>query len=158
MFACFFCQDSKFKLAIKQYKRVIQYVGLPDDFDDDLKARGQETLLAAYLNLAMCYLKIHNYTEAQKNCDKALELDAKNEKGLFRRGQAYFGQKDFELAKVDFSKLLEIDPSNSAAKSQLVNCNIKMKEHHDEEKMKYKNMFDIFAKRDSEVRKKLSST
>lgn len=99
----------------------------------------------------MCYLKTEKHVEAQKNCDKALEIDPKNEKGLFRRGQAYFGQKDFELAKADFLKLLEIDPNNSVAKSQLVNVNIKLKAHREAEKMKYKNMFERFAQRDSEV-------
>lgn len=140
-------------MAIKSYKRTIQYVGLTSDYDDGLKKRAEETLLAGYLNLAMCHLKTENFVEAQKNCDKALELDAKNEKGLFRRGQAYFGQKDYHLAKKDFTQLLEIDPNNSAAKSQLVNCGIKMKAHHEEEKMKYKNMFERFAQRDSEVSK-----
>lgn len=144
-------QESKFKLAIKQYKRVIQYVGLLDEFEGELKDRARETLLAGYLNLAMCYLKTEKHIEAQKNCDKALEIDPKNEKGLFRLGQAHFGQKDFEMAKLDFLKLLEIDPNNSVAKSQLANVNIKLKAHREAEKVKYKNMFERMAQQDSEV-------
>lgn len=116
-----------------------------------MKEQAKETILAGYLNLAMCYLKIENFIETQRNCDKALELDPKNEKGLFRRGQAYFGQKDYELSKKDFLRLLEIDPNNNAAKSKILDCNSKIKEHKEKEKKKYKNMFEIFAKRDSEV-------
>lgn len=129
-------------------------MGLPDDFEVELKERARETLMAGYLNIAMCYLKIGNYIETQHNCDKALEIDPKNEKGLFRRGQAYFGMKDYELSIKDFLRLLEIDPNNSAAKSKIVECNAKIKEHKENEKKKYKNMFEIFAKRDSEVCKR----
>ncbi|KAJ6220036.1 hypothetical protein RDWZM_005848 [Blomia tropicalis] len=134
-------KESKFKLAIKQYKRVIQFIGFVDDFDSDLKPRARETLLAGYLNLAMCYLKISNFSDAQKNCEKGLEIDSKNEKGLFRRGLAFLGQNDYDLAKKDFVSLLEIDPTNTAAKSKILECNSKIKEHREIEKMRYKNMF-----------------
>lgn len=144
-----FFQESKFKLAIKQYKRVIQFIGFVDDFDSDLKPRARETLLAGYLNLAMCYLKISNFSDAQKNCEKGLEIDSKNEKGLFRRGLAFLGQNDYDLAKKDFVSLLEIDPTNTAAKSKILECNSKIKEHREIEKMRYKNMF---VKKETAVR------
>jgi len=43
-------------------------------------------MLAAHLNLAMCYLKLSEDVDACRSCDDALALDPKNEKGLFRRG------------------------------------------------------------------------
>ncbi|KAH9413220.1 FK506-binding protein 5 [Dermatophagoides pteronyssinus] len=154
-------KESKYKLAIKQYKRVLQLIGTEsENFEPELKEKAREILLAGNLNLAMCYLKVENFIEAQKNCDRALEIDPENEKGLFRRGQAFYGQKEYELAKKDFGKLLEIDPKNSAAKSQMINCINRIKEHMEKEKMKYKNMFEIFAKRDSEkeAKKKAAQT
>ena len=138
-------------MAVKQYKRVLQYLAVPEDFDGDLKPKVRETLLAGYLNLAMCYLKLENYTEARRKCDKALEIDSKNEKGLFRRGQANFGLKEYEMSKSDFLQLLQVDPTNNAAKSQIINCNAKIKEHKEMEKKRYKNMFATFAKQDSAV-------
>lgn len=144
-------QDGKYKLAIKQYKRVLQYLSTVDNFETELKPKAQEILLAGNLNLAMCHLKLSNFIDAQRYCDKALEIDAKNEKGLFRRGQALVGQMDFELAIRDFAKLLEIDPNNQAAKSQLLSCQTKIKQHRDKEREKYKNMFEIFAKQDIAV-------
>lgn len=43
--------------------------------------------MAAYLNAALCMLKLNENREAVEQCEKALEIDPKNEKGLFRRGQ-----------------------------------------------------------------------
>lgn len=122
-----------------------------DSFEPELKTKAQEILLAGNLNLAMCHLKLLNYIDAQRYCDKALEFDEKNEKGLFRRGQAYIGQMEFEVAMRDFAKLLEIDPNNQAAKSQILVCQTKIKQHREKEREKYKNMFEIFAKQDIAV-------
>lgn len=51
---------------------------------------------------------------------QALELDASNEKALFRRGEALFGMKEFERAKDDFQQVVQLYPANKAAKSQVV--------------------------------------
>ena len=54
---------------------------------DEAGEKRKSLLLAAHLNVAMCALKVNNHFETRKHCDEALELDPKNEKGLFRRGQ-----------------------------------------------------------------------
>lgn len=58
--------------------------------DNVQKDKANALLVAAYLNMAMCHLKEENYHETAANCDKALELDENNVKGLFRRGQVGF--------------------------------------------------------------------
>lgn len=50
---------------------------------------------------------------------QALELDASNEKALFRRGDALFGMKEFDKAKDDFQLVVQLYPANKAAKSQV---------------------------------------
>ena len=99
----------------------------------------------------MAYLKVDNFVEAIKNCDKALAIDAKNEKGLFRRGQAYFGQKDYDLAKNDFNAVLQLDPNNKAAKNQLILAANAIKAQLEKERTTYRNMFELFAKQDLKV-------
>ncbi|CAG2183622.1 unnamed protein product, partial [Oppiella nova] len=71
-----------------------------------------------------------------------------NEKGLFRRGQAYFGQKDYDLARNDFNAVLQLDPNNKAAKNQLVLSLNAIKAQLEKEKTTYRNMFERFAKQD----------
>ena len=126
-------------------------LGPPDDFEGELKAQSQELLLAGHLNLAMAYLKVDNFAEAVKNCDKALAIDANNEKGLFRRGQAYLGLKEYDLAKNDFQAVLKLDPNNKAAKNQLLQCVQAIKAQLEKEKTTYRNMFELFAKQDLKV-------
>ena len=126
-------------------------MGPPDDFDGDLKAQSSELLLAGHLNLAMAYLKVDNFVEVIKNCDKALAIDPNNEKGLFRRGQAYYGQKEYDLAKNDFTAVLKLDPNNKAAKNQLLLTVQAIKAQLEKEKTTYRNMFELFAKQDLKV-------
>ncbi|OXB53765.1 hypothetical protein ASZ78_012047 [Callipepla squamata] len=108
-------------------------------------------LLAAFLNLAMCYLKLREYTKAVECCDKALGLDQDNEKGLYRRGEARLLMNEFELAKCDFQKVLEVNPQNKAARSQISVCQKKTKEHNERDRRIYANMFAKFAERDAKV-------
>lgn len=54
---------------------------------DEKATEREQLMLAAYLNQAMCCLKLNDFTATREHCQKALELDLKNEKGLFRLGQ-----------------------------------------------------------------------
>lgn len=83
---------------------------------------------------------------AFRSSSQAFEFDANSEKGFFRRGQAYFGKTEYELAKQDFEKVLELSPDNKAAKNQVSICNQKIKQQAEKEKRLYKNMFDTILK------------
>ena len=72
---------------MKQYKRITEFLGSPDaESTDGQKAAIAALLLAAHLNMAMCYLKVDDYFNTNEQCEKALESDPQNVKGLFRRG------------------------------------------------------------------------
>ncbi|KAM9854232.1 peptidyl-prolyl cis-trans isomerase FKBP4 [Aulostomus maculatus] len=142
-------KEGKYKQALVQYKRIVSWLehesGLSEE--DDKKAKALR--LAAHLNLAMCSLKLHEPSHALENCDKALELDPSNEKALFRRGEALFGMKEFDRARDDFQRVVQLYPTNKAAKSQVVLCQKQIKEQHEKDKRTYANMFQKFAERDS---------
>lgn len=91
------------------------------------------------------------YAEAQTAATSALQIDPNNEKALFRRGQALLGVGEPQLASDDFTQCLKIDPNNKAAQSQLAICAKTLKEQLQKEKKIYANMFDKFAKMDTQV-------
>lgn len=74
-------------MALKQYKKIINFLQYESEAEGETKEKKDALLLAGYLNLAACYLKLENYQEVIQNCEKALEIDPKSSKGLFRKGQ-----------------------------------------------------------------------
>lgn len=89
--------------------------------------------------------------EAKGSATSALEIDPKNEKALFRRGQALLALGEAQTAAKDFQEVLNIDPNNKAAQTQLAICHRSMKEQLQKEKKIYANMFEKFAKMDTQV-------
>ncbi|NWY02005.1 FKBP4 isomerase, partial [Nothoprocta ornata] len=141
-------KEGKYKRATLQYKKIVSWLEHESGLSDEEDAKAKSLRLAAHLNLAMCHLKLKEYSQALENCNKALELDSSNEKGLFRRGEAHLAVNDFELARDDFQKVIQLYPSNKAAKVQLITCQQKIREQHEKEKKMYANMFQRLADRD----------
>lgn len=81
-----------------------------------------------------------------------MELDSNNEKGLFRRGEAHLAVNDFDLARADFQKVLQLYPSNKAAKTQLAVCQQRTRRQLAREKKLYANMFERLAEEEHKVR------
>lgn len=72
-------------------------------------------------------------------------------KALFRRGQAFQALGEIENALADFQRVHEIEPENKAASNQILVCKAKIKEYHEQEKSRYRNMFSKFAAADGTV-------
>ena len=58
---------------------------------------------------------------------------------------------EFESAKGDFEKVLEVNPQNKAARLQISMCQKKAKEHNERDRRIYANMFKKFAEQDAKV-------
>uniref|UniRef100_A0A8C6MDE2 peptidylprolyl isomerase n=1 Tax=Nothobranchius furzeri TaxID=105023 RepID=A0A8C6MDE2_NOTFU len=144
-------KEGKYKKASVQYKKIVSWLEHESSLSEEDEAKAKALRLAAHLNLAMCYLKLQESNQAFENCEKALELDSSNEKALFRRAEALFCMKEFERARDDFQRVVQLYPANKAAKSQVVLCQKRIKEQHEKDKRTYANMFQKFAERDSKV-------
>ncbi|KAM9377243.1 peptidyl-prolyl cis-trans isomerase FKBP4 [Pholidichthys leucotaenia] len=142
-------KEGKYKQASMQYKRIVSWLMHESGLSGEDETKAKTLQLAAHLNLAMCYLKLQEPKLAQEHCDKALEMDLSNEKALFRRGEALFGMNEFERARDDFQRVLQLYPANKAAKSQVVLCQKRIREQHEKDKLIYGQMFQKFAERDS---------
>ncbi|KAK9500153.1 hypothetical protein O3M35_001467 [Rhynocoris fuscipes] len=143
-------KNEKFETAVKLYKKALEFIDSDAGFEDELLSDRSAVLLALHLNIAMSHLKLKNFTNAKNSCDTALEMDPNSLKALFRRGQALLQLSEPALAKKDFEKVVELEPTNKAAVAQINICIQKQKEIHTKEKKMYANMFEKFAQKDRE--------
>lgn len=97
--------------------------------------------MAAHLNMAASYLKMKEFREALQSCEKALEMEPKNEKGLFRKAQSQFGMGFEKEAITTFNQVLEVNPNNKDASNQILLCKKKIKDTTEKEKAMYTKMF-----------------
>ena len=135
-------RQSRTLAAIKQYSKALklsiplEYHCRPEEKQDMLVTKG--TCLS---NLSACYLKLGNFEYVHRFCTKALTCGVTDIKCYYRRGIAYMRMNDFALAKEDFSKAQEIEPTNKAILEQLRILSIKEKEIDKQYAKAYKNMF-----------------
>ncbi|XP_053321467.1 peptidyl-prolyl cis-trans isomerase FKBP4 [Spea bombifrons] len=141
-------KGGRYRQAIIQYKKIITWLEHESGLSEEQKGKSKALLQAASLNLAACYLKLGEHRGALEHCNKALEMDPNNEKGLFRRGEAYMGINEFELARDDFTKVLQLYPNNKAARAQLGQCQARIRQQHQREKKIYANMFQRLAEKE----------
>lgn len=113
---------------------------------EEEKSLSKKLQLAAHLNLAVGFLKLKEYCHSLESCEKALILEPKNEKGLFRMGQSYSGMGKQQEAIDIFKTVLELNPSNNDASNQILLCKQKLKEISEKEKEYYTKMFGPKAK------------
>lgn len=73
-------------MAKFQYSRVVEYLQFSDTLEGEHGVERNRLLLAAHLNLALCNLKLGSDAAARESANRALEIDGKSEKALFRRG------------------------------------------------------------------------
>eukprot|EP00075_Anas_platyrhynchos_P011244 XP_027300497.1 peptidyl-prolyl cis-trans isomerase FKBP5 isoform X2 [Anas platyrhynchos] len=109
-------KEGKYLQAVIQYGKIVSWLEMEYGLSEKESKASDSFLLAAFLNLAMCYLKLREYTKAVECCDK---------------------------------KVLEVNPQNKAARSQISVCQKKTKEHNERDRRIYANMFTKFAERDA---------
>lgn len=154
-------KEGKYDSAIRQYRDIMK-LAVVSEFKDDgslvelescqaannesdqdkaVKVELKQMLLAGYLNLALCYLKVNKLKDCIINCDQALAIDPQNVKAHFRKGLAYLPTNDFELALKQFETVLEIDPKNAEAKAQKAACQSALRNYYQKQKDVFKNLF-----------------
>ena len=75
------------------------YVGLEQQKQSDLCGqRGRS------------YYDSGDYANAILECNRAIELNGRNDQAYFQRGEAYYAMKDYKNAILDFSSAIELKP------------------------------------------------
>ncbi|XP_075786750.1 RNA polymerase II-associated protein 3 isoform X2 [Pelodiscus sinensis] len=70
-------------------------------------------------NRASAFFRMKKFSVAESDCNLALALNKNYTKAYARRGAARFALQNFEGAKEDYEKVLELDPNNFEAKNEL---------------------------------------
>ena len=71
----------------------------------------------------MCHLKQGpNWQRARTNCTKALELDPKSVKALFRRGTARAKSAEYAAARADLLAASKLDPKSKEIREAFTAC------------------------------------
>jgi FK506-binding protein 4/5 len=136
---------------MKKYNLIADYLQTPTYTDENDKKKAEELKLSAQSNIALCHLKLNDHAECIRACVKALEIDPKNEKCLFRRGQSQLSMSNYDEAVKDFQEVLKLNPSNSAAKQLIQTCREQIKAYQQKEKQLYVNIFSKMAKQNEKV-------
>uniref|UniRef100_A0A670JWI7 peptidylprolyl isomerase n=1 Tax=Podarcis muralis TaxID=64176 RepID=A0A670JWI7_PODMU len=63
-------KEGKYKRAASQYKKIVSWLEHETGLSDAEEAKAESLRLAAHLNLAMCHLKLKEYSQALENCNK----------------------------------------------------------------------------------------
>ncbi|XP_027921388.1 70 kDa peptidyl-prolyl isomerase-like [Vigna unguiculata] len=131
----------KYERASKRYEKAMKFIEYDSSFSDEEKQQSKALKITCNLNNAACKLKLKEYKQAEKLCSKALELDSRNVKALYRRAQAYLHLVDLDLAEMDIKKALEIEPENRDVKMEYKILKQKVREFNKKDAQFYGTMF-----------------
>ena len=109
----------KLELAERKYDKALRFVEHDQSFSDDEKKETKKIKLSLYLNGAAVSLKRKKWKDASESAGKALDLDAGNEKALYRRAQAFVEVEEYDEARRDVRKLLEGDDKHREGRALL---------------------------------------
>src|SRR5690606_38462544 len=76
----------------------------------------------AYFQRGRAYQGLKDYLNAEKDYQKAIELDSKNALAYYNFGTLKFLQQDYEAAIEQFSKVIEINPKDAYAFNDRGSC------------------------------------
>lgn len=62
-----------------QYKRIVSWLEHESGLSEEDEKKAKALRLAAHLNLAMCFLKVQEPSQALENCDKVEYEDCHNQ-------------------------------------------------------------------------------
>nr|XP_020662988.1 inactive peptidyl-prolyl cis-trans isomerase FKBP6 isoform X1 [Pogona vitticeps] len=117
-FGNYLFRQNHFKEAKKRYKRassVLNHLNAKED--EQVKVDAAKLLI--FLNLSFTYLKLECPARALAYGEKALEIDEKNAKALFRCGQACLSLAEYERARDFLVKAQKAQPFNHDINNEL---------------------------------------
>nr|CAG4713257.1 unnamed protein product [Naegleria fowleri] len=145
-----FFKQNDLKKALEKYEKAFRYLapGLRDDSERKLLEEKEIILLG---NIAAVKIKQEEHAAVIELCCKILQLveyhtdmegiHVIETKAKFRRGVSYFNRGDWLNSYVDFSDLIEKNPSNKEIESWLLKAKVELERYEKKEKQTYSKLF-----------------
>ncbi|KAG1681124.1 hypothetical protein FOA52_015566 [Chlamydomonas sp. UWO 241] len=127
--------------AARCYDKATSAISYDKTFPDNVKAAARELRKSCHLNLAAVRVKQARWKDCVAACDKVLESDPDNIKGLFRRAQGYISMADFLEAELDIKRGLCIEPTNTDLVALSKKLKVEQKTSAKKESALYGKMF-----------------
>ncbi|KOB71406.1 Peptidylprolyl isomerase D [Operophtera brumata] len=137
----------RYLAAIRKYTKCRRYLKLASqliqdtDQFDTLGETARIYKIQCQLNLAACYTKTKDYRSCVKLCTAVLDTDPRNEKALYRRGQANFALKNYDTALSDLRQADKVSPNNRAVLNLLRQVRACNKSYNDQQKQRLSKFF-----------------
>ncbi|NXI40821.1 FKBP6 isomerase, partial [Galbula dea] len=139
-FGNYFFYKQNFKSASGRYKRALSILGRTPSSEAE-QCQINASKLLVLLNLSLTYLKLECPARALAYGEKALEIDQRNAKALFRCGQACFCMTQYEKARDFLVGAQNIEPFNHDINNELKKLASCYKGYLEEEKEMCCRMF-----------------
>ncbi|XP_055928639.1 peptidyl-prolyl cis-trans isomerase D-like [Argiope bruennichi] len=139
-----FFRKEDYVTANMKYKKALRYLNKlheVNEVDAELEKRLNAVVLPCILNSAACKLKLKLYDRALEDCDEALDIEAKNPKALYRRGQAFHGKGDYERSLTDLHEALRLAPNDKSVIAELAAVRGEMRAYKAKERKAYAKFF-----------------
>ncbi|XP_010162857.1 inactive peptidyl-prolyl cis-trans isomerase FKBP6, partial [Antrostomus carolinensis] len=110
-FGNYFYRKQHFEAAKGRYKRAFSILGRSPSSEAE-RCQVDASKLLVLLNLSLTYLKLERPDQALAYGEKALEIDQRNAKALFRCGQACLCMSEYKKAREFLVRAQHIQPFN----------------------------------------------
>ncbi|GAW80889.1 peptidyl-prolyl cis-trans isomerase [Plasmodium gonderi] len=133
--------EKNYKLACIYFRKGL--IQLDYSFPELKQEKDEQSKLEINLHLNMAITKFHmsNYYECISECSTVLNLDKNNVKAHYRKGQAYMCLDMYNEAKIEFLKVLEINPADKYVKNSLLTLKRKILIYNKKEKLVCSKVF-----------------
>ncbi|KAF9818143.1 hypothetical protein SFRURICE_003884 [Spodoptera frugiperda] len=127
--------DARYKAAIRKYRKCLRSIST------NLLEIRTMYVSQCYLNMAACYMKLEDYRSTVQYSTSVLEIDPRNEKALYRRGQANYALKNYDDALMDLRLADKVSPNNKAVQKLLDEVRLTNKSYNDVQKQRLSKFF-----------------
>jgi len=133
-------RQKKYSAAVAKYDKAIRFLAEDTPTDDETKLL-TAAKVPCWLNRAQCLVKLGHNDRAITDCKSVLGVDSKSAKALFRMGEALFQSKEFEEARDQFARALELLPGDKAIQQYHALAKAKIAQHRKEQAEKFSKMW-----------------